>query len=639
MKKRLILFNIVLFALIRVEGAVGFSDKEKSVIHTNALKVIEDYNSIINELGVYVIKDPARAASQTERFLELFVNRQVLVYNDLDPAHKLSEFYEAETYTNSLILWYPDGISVNLDLANVKVSDIIPHDENVYSIDLLVKKSINGNYLNQAVNRNVEELTFRIAFNLRNNSPANFRIVGIRSAASKFVIDDSKIMKEVNSSNFNPDDLERIHGAARSVLADYINYLSLLGNPDETAEDKAHYRESFSGLFQGTDVKVYNDITPSAKTTLITVPDYLSGFETDYPQGIKNLAMNTDSASFGQVIKSENGGFYIYADVKKFFSGNYKGKDVFRQVSPLNFKIAFSAADKSFLDFKIAGIDFAAVNFYEATSGSEAEKPQSVLSPVSRKGFSIYVAGAFGQATLVDNDINALTIDQNAIAWNVKPVYSFSSSAGVICFFNDNVYAGTGLEYSKYSSKLNLSGTFKNNISSVDRNDQVYYKMIDAAYDSVITVNYLTLPLFAGYNSGKPGKYGFFGEAGAGISIPISSSYLTTGNFKNYGYYPSHPPVTQYMYNSELGFYNREGINKKRSGGIEGLNFSIRVSAGVSVPVGYYSSVRIGPEILIGISDVLRQKDVFTDSFGKIYTHQPAKIKSLGLRAVYSYKL
>jgi hypothetical protein len=639
MMKRVILFNIVLLAFLSGTRAADFSEKEKSVIHTNALKVLENYNTIMNQLGLSVIKDAEKTASESQRFLELFVNRQVLIYNDLDPSHKLSEFYEAETYTNSLILWYPDGITVMLDLANVKVSEIMSHDENVYSIDLLVKKAINGNYLNQAVNRNTEELTFRIAFSMKNNSPSNFRIVGIRSSSSRFVIDNAKVMKEVNSSNLNAGDLERIHGDVRAVLADYRNFLSLLGDPGEPADDKAHYSESFSGLFQSADVKIYNDITPSAKTSLISVADYLKGYTEDYPQGIKNLALNTDSVKFGQVIKSENGGYYIYADITKFFSGSYKGKEVFREIFPLNFKIAFNAADKSFIDYKIAAIDISSVNFYEATPGAEDVKPQLTIKPVGRKGFSAYMSGSFGQSSIDDKDIKTLTIEDNAIAWTIKPGYGLRSSAGIIYYFNDNISASAGIELGRYSTKMSLSGTFTNNTTSIDGNSEVYYKMVDAAYDSVVTINYLTIPFMAGYTSGKPGKTGFYVEAGLGVSLPVKSIYLTTGDYKAYGYYPSHPTVTKYMYNNELGFFSRESINKKRSRGIEGMNLSFSASAGVTLPLGYYSSVKIGPEVIIGISDPLKAKDVYTDSYGKSYPHQPARIRSLGLRAAFTYKL
>ncbi len=208
--KRYPLILILLFFFQLQAKTAEFSEKEKQIIITNSIKVLENYQRVINQMGEFVVNDLEKAKGGAESFLELFVNRQVLIYNDLDPAHKLSEFYEAESYSNNIILWYPDGISITLDLANVKGSEIITHEENVFSIDIMVKKTINGNYLNQTLNRNTEELTFRIAFGSEIKDPLNFRIVGIRNPESKYAINDAQALKEVNSVELNPEDLGKI---------------------------------------------------------------------------------------------------------------------------------------------------------------------------------------------------------------------------------------------------------------------------------------------------------------------------------------------------------------------------------------------------------------------------------------------
>ena len=286
MKRVLILFALLL-TQISVTEAIEFTAKEKSIIYTNTIKVLETYQTVVNQMGNYVVNDIEKAKSSSESFLELFVNRQVLIYNDLDPAHKLSEFYEAETYASNIILWYPDGLSIQLDMANARVSEIMTHEENVFSIDLMVKKSINGNYLNQTLNKNIEELTFRIAFGMENKSLTNFKIVGIRSSASNFVIDYSKALKEVNSEDFNAEDFAKIKTEIKTVLKDYTNFLALIGDPQEQNDDKEFYKTSFLKLFQNKDTRLYNDIVPEPQTSLISVTDYLTGYITDYPNGIK----------------------------------------------------------------------------------------------------------------------------------------------------------------------------------------------------------------------------------------------------------------------------------------------------------------------------------------------------------------
>jgi hypothetical protein len=619
---------------------VEFSAKEKSIIYTNAIQVLQNYQTIVNQMGVYLVNNIEKAKSSSESFLELFVNRQVLIYNDLDPAHKLSEFYEAETYSANIILWYHDGLSIQLDLENAKVSEIMMHEENVYSIDILVKKSINGNYLNQTVNKNVEELTFRIAFGLENKSLSNFKIVGVRNASSNYIVDYSQTLKEVNSIEFNADDMTKIHGELKSVLIDYSNFMSLIGDPQESSEDKEFYKTSFLKLFQTTDVKIYNDINPEPQTSLISVNDYLADFITFYPSGIKNLSINSDSAKFGNVMKGDDGKYYTYVNADKFFSGNYKGKEVFRKMFPLVFKISFKASGKTFTDFTINSIDISSVNFYQASAGTaDNKKPEIIIKPVTRKGLSITFIASFGQTQIKSKDITSLTVANAQHSWNVSPKYGYLAALGVNYFFTDNIALKSGIEFSKYSEKYNLNGSFTNNVLSTDINSSPYYKQIDANIDSVVNINFLTIPVLINFVSGKPGRFGFYAEAGTKISIPVSASYSSKGSFKTSGNYPSNPSVIQHLDLPELGFYDREGTINKGEIDLTSVNFSIYSSVGINIPLGYYSFISLGPEMNLGLTDILSDKKKYVDIFGKSYVHQATKIMNFGFRISLTYKL
>ncbi|MCX6335392.1 MAG: outer membrane beta-barrel protein [Bacteroidia bacterium] len=639
MKRYSFLF-LLAFTLVSGLKAVEFSVKEKAIIYTNAVKVLEDYQTVINQMGEYIVNDIEKAKSEGESFIELFVNRQVLIYNDLDPAHKLSEFYEAETYSNNVILWYPDGITITLDLANARVSDIITHEENVYSIDILVKKSINGNYNNQTVNKNTEELTFRVAFSLENKSLGKFRIVGIRNALSNYVIDYTQALKEVNSEDFNTEDLIKIHGEIKRVLQDYTNLLSLIGDPREPVQDKEFYKESFLKLFPSADTRIYNDITPEPQINLVTATEYLTNFISDYPNGIKNLSINADSAKFGEVMKSDDGSYYTYTDADKFFSGSYKGKDAFRKPFLLIFKISFTAAGKTFSDFRINSIDISSVNFYEAAPGTSGpQKPEMIIRPVSRKGFGMSLIASLGQTSINNKNIETLSLSKDYNSWNVSSLYGFITALGVHYYFTDKIAVKSGLEYNKYSAKYNLSGKFTDKVFSTDVNSDKYYRIVEAEFDSVVTINYITLPLLVNYTSGKPGKFGFYAEGGVKISIPQKATYKNTGSYKFYGYYPDNPVVIQYLSFPELGFYAKENIDKAGTAEINGFNLAIYVSAGINIPLGYYSSITFGPEVIIGVSDILSDKTTYTDIFGKSYTHQSTNIKNLGIKISLAYKL
>jgi hypothetical protein len=644
MKRSFSLVLIFIVIYLPVCKAVEFSEKEKAVIYTNAVKVLQNYQTVINQMGEFVVNDIEKAKSSSEGFLELFVNRQVLLYNDLDPSHKLSEFYEAETYASNVLLWYPDGISVTLDIGNARVSDIMDHGESVYSLDLMVKKTMNGNYLNETMNKNTEELTFRVAFGVDNKSPNNFRIVGIRNATSKLVIDYSKALKEVNSADFNDEDMAKIHSEVKSKLRDYANFLSLLGDPQETADDKEFYKTSFTGLFTNSETKLFNDIAPNPQTKLISVTEYLTNYITDYPNGIKNISVTADSTKFGNVMKNEDGSYYTIANATKFFSGSYKGKEVFRENFALRFKVSFNSSGKTFTDFKFNSIDVSSQDFYEASSGTEVDKkPELVIKPVTRKGLWVMFNSGFGQTKINSSDINSLSSALTPYTWNVTYKYGITAGASATYYLTDNIAVRGGIEFNSYSTSYSLLiDSLKSLQLSKDVNDRQFYKIVNSDMDSLVKMNFLTIPLMVSYISGKPGKIGFYGEAGLNFSIPLGTTYNSKGDYETMGYYPDMPgsnKILNYEADALGWFYKKENFNETNNVKLRGINMAFHVSAGVNIPFGYYSNINIGPEISIGLTDVMRQVNNYRDIFNNPYEHQPTKLKYLGLKISFAYKL
>jgi len=514
------------------------------------------------------------------------------------------------------------------------------HEGDVYSLDIMVKRTLSGNYMNQAVNDDVDELIFRIAFAMENKSFSGFRIAGVRNASSDYAINDSQILREVKSVEFTNDELAKIRSELKTVLNDYINYMSLVADPRETSEDKEFYKTSFVKLFKSGDIRIYNDIIPEPQTSLISVNDYLLNYIAGYPEGVKNLSINADSVKFGNVLKAEEGNYYTYVRADKFFSGSFKGKDLFRKMLPLTFKISFNVSEKAYTDFAINSIDISSLDFYQAAPGTMAEqKPAIILRPVTRKGFGIMVTGSFGRTQINSKDIASMTVPDNQHSWNISPLYGFLASLSVSYNFNDHFALRSGLEFSKYSTSFNLKGNYQSDFFSSDVNYESFNKIVEADFDSVVTVQYITLPLLVNYTSSKPGRLGFFAEGGIKVSFPVSSTFSNAGNYKSAGYYPDHEPVIRYLDLEELGFINRQNINETGDNGITGMNFSFYGSLGLSIPLGYYSSLTVGPEVMIGLSDILKKEKNYLDIFGKSYDHQPTKINSFGIRISFVYKL
>jgi hypothetical protein len=635
-----IIFLVSLLCLADLSAAeISFSEKDKTVIYTHSLNIIQEYQRLINEMADYAISDPEAARSSSESFLELFVNRQVLVFNDLDPSYNLSPFYEAETYISNLMLWYPDGMKISLDFENAKVGEIIQHENEVFSLDLMLTKKIDGNYLNRTRNINSEEILFRIAFNKRTGGFSNYKIVGVRNTDASMIPDFNKNLDEVKSEEMDENDLFRVEEGMRAILQDYVNYISLLGDNEELEEDKEFYRTSFKNLFTDEDVRVYNDLTPDPEKTLLSIEEYLSVLSNDYPKGISNVSMPVDSAKIGKAIKTEEGDYYATVKADKFFSGNYQERQAFRDAFELNFRISFDKSGSAFTDFKIESVDIEADDFYQAEEGSEdLTLPSFEVTTISRKGLSAGFEGSYGISYYENKTINSLTLDFDNHSWESTPKYGMKAGANVYYFMNDHIGFVSGLHYNSYESIFSLNGLFTDDELSLDINNDRYNKIIYADYDSTVKVNQIAIPLLVNYTSGKPGSIGFFAEAGIYLVYNLSARYHATGNYQFYGFYPSHPPVTQTLYIEELGFYNEENINREGDLSISRINLSGYLSAGLNISLGYFSSLRIGPEILYGINNIDAGKN-FTDIFGKPVIQQSTLLKKYSLKISYILKL
>ena len=76
-------------------ASAQFSTKEQNDIRKKAIKTITDYQEKTNQLGIDV-RSIDKTRINIENFIKLFASRKTQVYNDLDPEHKLSEFYDVE---------------------------------------------------------------------------------------------------------------------------------------------------------------------------------------------------------------------------------------------------------------------------------------------------------------------------------------------------------------------------------------------------------------------------------------------------------------------------------------------------------------------------------------------------------------
>ena len=629
-----ILFTIGLLALGGYAFSSDFSDKQKAIIYNEAIKSLKSYQLYTNQMADQVV-DLTELNKTSQKLIDLFVSRKAIIYNDLDPAHKLSEAYELETYVANMLLWYPDGMKINLDFANIKAGNIISHGNDIYTVDVMTTKKIDGNYLNQQKNTQTEELLFRIAFFEKNNSFENYRIAGVRSSKATVLADDSRTLAEVKSITFSEKDMQLIKDQTKSLLNDYINFLNLLTDPKETTEDKSFYSISFMGLFKDSTLKVANDIEPDPLNRWVSVADYQKNLVASYPEGIRNIGMNIDSAQYGKVIPEGKEKYYINGYIDKFFSGKYQAKTVFRDNSKYDFKVSFERNENTFTNFKLASIDKFGVNLYNQTAATATQElPNLPITTLKRSGLYIGISMGGGLTNFSDPNLT----DNSILNWSIKGKSAMNAEITATWYLYNRVGFSTGVGYRKYTANTNLSGTFRNNAYFIDRNNEQYLKIVTANYDSLLTFSYISVPItITIHSNANPEKIGVYTEIGVITSFNMNSNYKTTGDFETSGYYEQYPAGMQIIKAPELDFVSRTNISSSGSSKVAGYSIALRASIGITYPINYFTTAFIGPEISWSTGNVSSAKKS-TDAFGTTTSAKSVAISNYGVKFGISYK-
>jgi len=619
--------------------SVSFSDRERLIINTEALTMLKKYENFINDIGMLSTTDEKKVADFKEKIVNLFLNRQIVVYNDLDPTHTRSKLKEIDTYSSDLVLLYPDGIGVSVDIDQARMTSIKQHGKNLFSVDIVTTKRIDGNYMNRTQNANTEKLAFRIAFNKGKNSFSNFKFVGIRDVYSQSFAQDEKAMEEINKIEVNFSQKEQIDNASAALLNDYIRNLSLIGNPNEDSDDKELYEQAFVELFTDSNALILNDIDPEVKNNTYLPPDYIKQYRAVYPSGIKNINLNIDSAQYKPALKGDDGTYYRYVYADKNFSGDYMGKSKNSTSENLAFKIIFSKEENSFQNFKFSSIDQSALNFYHSADMISPEDTVTYsIKSIERTGLFAGITLSGGLGAIYDKNALSVKLGGENI-WSYKPALSYSGGLEINYFFTNNIGVRAGLVYSSFTSDYTINGDYTDgDNTSLDANNDSFIKRIHAEnYKKTISVSTINIPIQLLWVSSIPRKIGFFARAGLDFSFPLNASTKSSGTLQYYGYYPDHPDAIKELYLTELGFYNlssdETGVNYNTSSYL----LSGLLSAGVTIPIGYFTTINLGPELMWGITN-LSGNEKYTDIFKQEVDNQGTTIRNYGFNISVNYK-
>ena len=236
----------------------------------------------------------------------------------------------------------------------------------------------------------------------------------------------------------------------------------------------------------------------------------------------------------------------------------------------------------------------------------------------------------------MDENLSNLTVHSDNYEWELANDFGLLVGLDTKYFITNNFGLGVGINYNTYEAGFVLDGNFTSNDTYLDINDDSFYKIINASIDSVVNLHYISIPLYLNYTSGKPFKLGFYIDVGVNISYLISSTYKLTGDYQYQGLYDLYPYINELEL---LGFYKRQDIDERGDVDMSKLNISLYTSVGINIPLGYYASLAIGPELLLGFTDIMSDRSVYKDIFGNVTDNQPTKTKKMGLKIAFVYKL
>jgi len=236
------------------------------------------------------------------------------------------------------------------------------------------------------------------------------------------------------------------------------------------------------------------------------------------------------------------------------------------------------------------------------------------------------------------NTLVSSTLDSDEHTWDMNQGVNMHATASFFYYFNDQFALKSGLGFNSFKRSYSLNGEFRDSEFSYDVNESSYYKTIEASFDSSLSLSQLTVPIVVNYTSGKPWQVGAFFETGLVFAFSLKREYHATGSYALYGYYPYHPEATKIIRIDALGFYEDENINRVGKPPVKGINILAYASAGIRIPLGYYSDLRFGPEIYYGLNN-MEKEDSYIDIFGKEKELKSTLFKKFSLKLSYILKL
>jgi len=631
------IFHIISCTLLFANEANSISKKTKLIIQTEALHVLTQYQNCINNIGNSAEENHEEAKSHIDKFLKLFINREVTIYNDLDPKKSLSDIYTAETYANNILLWYKHGITINLDFENAMILNLKQHSENIYTIDISIPKHTKGTYIDNSFIDNTENINFGIAFTLKDNEkPQNFKIARIKQQNTDQPI-DQEILTDIDGEDIDDKEMQIIYNALNGLLNDYCNYLNLISSKDEIEDDIVFYKERFSSIFSNSDVLVVNDITKNTEADQISIGNYLSNFSSSFKQTNANVSFDIKNAKYGKAKKLEKHTYIIYVYLNKKIE--YQGNKPFISETENSIKFEFLKKDDSYTDFKIQEISHKNMPVYR---GKTIIDKAQTISTITRKGLNIDFNIGTGIHNYLNEDFENIPYKETIYSWDKQDNYgNFMAEINLSYYPYERTGFSIGIGYSPYKTKYNLNFEYKDDQNiyiGYSGHDQ--YDVIRTNYDSTISFRAFYIPIRCTMHSAKKWNTALYGNMGISVEFAQAVSYETMGNFILEGEYTDeHNNITTVSSDYVTGGIDKIVANSGTIHTFSRPSLNLNLGAGIEYDISYYTTITLGLYFSYGLNDLekdkLTEKTIFDDNI----SHKSSHLKKQGITLGVRYKL
>jgi len=165
----------IVLILFSLSGQVASAQEspvwDKPALRDSIIALLSKYQILHNKLNNQT--DP----SVEREFIHLFPNTKVQVVNDLEGQSKTTKI-SIEEYIIKVSDLFPDGLTINLDLARLTIDQPKYDRNNRYIIKIRINRSLNGISGGKVFSSN-QRTIFQIAFFYNNNSPGSFAFYGM----------------------------------------------------------------------------------------------------------------------------------------------------------------------------------------------------------------------------------------------------------------------------------------------------------------------------------------------------------------------------------------------------------------------------------------------------------------------------